>query len=133
MSQRSYRTAIVGTGAIAAAHARAVHATGDRARVVAAVDVDADRAKAFAETWELPRSYASVTELLLEEKVDVVHVCTPPQQHTPVAKECLEAGVNVVLKVQTTFWFAPTSMLDNCVPVKVPAELPPVHLSLVRL
>lgn len=98
MSQRSYRTAIVGTGGIATAHAQAVHAAGDRAGVVAAVDVDADRARTFAETWGVPRSYASVTELLLEEEVDLVHVCTPPQQHAPLAMECLEAGVTVLME-----------------------------------
>jgi predicted dehydrogenase len=98
MSQRTYRTAIVGTGAIAGAHARAVRAAGDRARLVAAVDIDVDRARAFGEEWGVPRSFASLGELLLEEEVDVVHVCTPPRQHASLALECLAAGVTALVE-----------------------------------
>jgi predicted dehydrogenase len=94
----TYRTAIVGTGAIATAHARAVRQAGDRARLVAAVDVDVERARAFAEEWRVPRSYASLGELLLEEEVDVVHVCTPPAQHASLALECLAAGVTALVE-----------------------------------
>jgi predicted dehydrogenase len=37
-------------------------------------------------------------ELLDELRPDVVHVCTPHDQHVPVAIDCLEAGVNVLLE-----------------------------------
>ncbi len=98
MSQRSYRTAIVGTGTIAHAHARAVREIGDRARVVAAVDLDLDRAKAFAEAWNVPRTYRSLSELLAADELDLIHLCTPPQQHLPQAVECLKAGVTVLVE-----------------------------------
>ena len=98
MSQRTYRTAVVGTGTIATAHARALTAVGDRARMVAAVDVDIDRARAFAEAWDVPRVYGSLGEMLLEEEVDLVHICTPPQQHCAQAVECLKAGVTVIVE-----------------------------------
>ncbi|GAA4724814.1 Gfo/Idh/MocA family protein [Phytohabitans rumicis] len=98
MTQRTYRTAIVGTGGIAGAHARAVRAAGDRAHLVAAVDVDVDRARAFAAEWGVPRSFASLGELLLEEEVDVVHVCTPPRLHARLALDCLAAGVTALVE-----------------------------------
>ncbi|NEE01490.1 Gfo/Idh/MocA family protein [Phytoactinopolyspora halotolerans] len=98
MSPRSYRTAIVGTGGIATAHARAMHQSEDRARLLAVVDVDGDRARAFADTWSVPRSFASLSELLLEEEVDLVHVCTPPQQHAPMIRACLKAGTSVLVE-----------------------------------
>jgi predicted dehydrogenase len=94
----AYRTAIVGTGAIADAHARAVHAVPERARIVAAVDVDVPRAKEFARTWDVPKIYASVAELLTDGDVDLVHVCTPPRSHLSVALECLAAGVTVLVE-----------------------------------
>jgi predicted dehydrogenase len=93
-----YRAAIVGTGAIADAHARAVRAAGTRVRLVAAVDVDVQRAKAFAEAWDIPDSYAEVGELLADGDVDLVQVCTPPRWHVPVAVECLDAGVPVLVE-----------------------------------
>ncbi|MDA0638500.1 Gfo/Idh/MocA family oxidoreductase [Nonomuraea sp. MCN248] len=106
MSRPSYRSAIVGTGGIAAVHAQAVAASGGRARLVAAVDVDLDRATAFAAAWQAPRVFASLTELLREEPVDLVHLCTPPLTHAPLALECLEAGVTVLVEKPPTLSLA---------------------------
>ncbi|CAM3827401.1 Gfo/Idh/MocA family protein [Kibdelosporangium persicum] len=89
------RAAIVGTGGIAAAHAAAL---GDRAELVAVVDVDDDRARAFAKEWSVPGVHPTVRALLAEEKVDVVHLCTPPRHHAPLALECLAAGVTVLVE-----------------------------------
>jgi predicted dehydrogenase len=97
-----YRVAIVGAGAIATAHARAVAAAGDRARLVAAVDVDAGAARRFAETWDVPRTYPSLDELLVGEQVDLVHLCTPPRQHASLALQCLDAGVSVLVEKPPT-------------------------------
>ncbi|NKE57957.1 Gfo/Idh/MocA family oxidoreductase [Lentzea sp. PSKA42] len=92
------RAAIVGTGAIAAAHAEALRAAGDRIELVAVVDVDAGRAAAFAKEWGVPRVHPRLATLLDVEKLDVVHVCTPPRHHVPLALECLAANVNVLVE-----------------------------------
>ena len=92
------RAAIVGTGAIAAAHAEALRAAGDRVELVAVVDVDADRASAFAEEWGVPRAHPTSTALLEAEELDFVHVCTPPRHHVPLALECLAANVHVLVE-----------------------------------
>ncbi len=92
------RAAIVGTGAIANSHAGALRAAGDRIELVAVVDLDADRAAAFAKEWGVPRVYPALASLLDEETLDVVHVCTPPRSHTPLALECLAANVNVLVE-----------------------------------
>lgn len=97
MSQRIYRTAIVGTGAIAGAHARAVRDSG-RGVLVAAVDVDADRARGFAKEWDVPRVFAGLSELLRAEELDVVHICTPPGPHAHLAARCLAAGVTALVE-----------------------------------
>lgn len=101
-----YRTAIVGTGAIATAHARAVRTVPRRARVVAAVDVNARRAEEFARTWDVPNTYAHVGELLADGNVDLVHVCTPPRSHLALAVECLTADVPVLLEKPPTLSLA---------------------------
>ena len=97
-----YRTAIVGTGGIAATHARSVQDSGGRARLVAAVDVDLDRVRTFAETWRIPRIYPSLDALLEAEEVDLISVCTPPAQHGPLALACLNAGVTVLVEKPPT-------------------------------
>lgn len=91
------RTVVVGTGAIAGAHAGAVAAHGDRAVVTAAVDVDADRARAFAEKHGIERSGTDLAAVLAE-RPDLAHLCTPPGTHVPLAVQCLEAGVPVLME-----------------------------------
>lgn len=92
------RAAIAGTGAIASAHAEALRAAGDRIELVAVADVDADRAAAFAGEQGVPRTYPGLTEMLAAEQLDVVHVCTPPRHHVPLALECLAANVSVLVE-----------------------------------
>ncbi|SDI94120.1 Predicted dehydrogenase [Lentzea albidocapillata subsp. violacea] len=92
------RAAIVGTGGIATSHARALRAAGDRIELVAVVDVDDQRAAAFAKEWGVARVYPGVAALLAVEPLDVVHICTPPRAHVPLALECLAANVNVLVE-----------------------------------
>ena len=92
------RAAIVGTGAIASAHAEALRAAGERVELVAVVDVDAGRAAAFAGEWGVSKVCPRLATLLDEEQLDVVHICTPPRSHVPLALECLAAGVNVLVE-----------------------------------
>ncbi|MDG6107644.1 Gfo/Idh/MocA family oxidoreductase [Dactylosporangium aurantiacum] len=101
-----YRAAIVGTGAIATAHAGALRANSDRVRLAAVVDVDAEQARAFAETWQVDTVAPTVTALLAEGGIDLVHLCTPPVWHAPLALECLRAGVHVLVEKPPTLSLA---------------------------
>lgn len=95
-----FRTAIIGTGGIAASHIRALREQPD-VTVVAAVDVDAGRVEAFAHEWGIPHTFTSLTDALAataREAIDVVHVCTPPATHGPLAREALAAGVHVLVE-----------------------------------
>jgi predicted dehydrogenase len=101
-----YRAAIVGTGAIAAAHARAVQAHEDRLKLIAVVDVDRARAAAFAAEWDVPVIAPDLDTLLADDRPDLVHLCTPPATHAPLALQCLQAGVNVLLEKPPTLSLA---------------------------
>ena len=89
------RAAIVGTGAIAHAHAQAIAATPD-AELVAVVDRDLDHARTFAERWGRPEVADSLEALLAAGGVDVLHVCTPPGVHAEQAIAALDNGAHVV-------------------------------------
>lgn len=89
------RVAIVGTGGIAAVHARALHALG---HTVAAV---VSRTQAGADTFaqaHAPACAMATTRLetALASGVDAVHICTPPALHGAAIRACLEAGRHVV-------------------------------------
>jgi predicted dehydrogenase len=91
------RCAIVGTGAIANAHATAIAAY-PRAQLVAVTDLSRDAASAFAERYGAPAVYDDLDELLAGEKPDVVHVCTPPSAHPAQALAAFAAGAHVVVE-----------------------------------
>lgn len=89
------RAAIVGTGGIAAVHARALHALGHTvAAVVSRTQAGAD---AFARA-HAPACAVATTRLeaALASGVDAVHICTPPALHGAAIRACLEAGRHVV-------------------------------------
>lgn len=94
---RVWRAAIIGTGAVAHAHAEAL-ATYPGAELVAVVDYHRASAEAFAETWGGPRVHDTLDELLAAEGLDVLHVCTPPGVHADQTIAALDAGVHVVVE-----------------------------------
>lgn len=86
------KSAIIGTGGIAASHVTAVKANADRIEVVAAMDIDESRAQNFCTQHGVPRAYSDFARLLREEKPDLVHICTPPTLHAKLAIQALESG-----------------------------------------
>jgi predicted dehydrogenase len=96
VTSRQFNIAIVGTGGIAAIHAKDLQGLGERAAIVAAVDVDVDRLAAFTTEWSVPRGYSGLSEMLDAERPDLVHLCTPPGAHREQALSCLRRGRNVL-------------------------------------
>nr|GID88859.1 oxidoreductase [Actinoplanes derwentensis] len=82
----------------------------DRVEIVAVQDLAVDRAEAFAETWQIPAVHASIDELLATG-IDLVHLCTPPATHLPIALQCLKAGVNVLVEKPPTLSLAELDQL----------------------
>jgi len=89
------KAAIVGTGAVAHAHAQAVIAD-PRVELVAVCDRSAERRDAFADQYDVVGRYATITELLAGEQLDVVILCTPPGLHREQTLAACAAGVHVI-------------------------------------
>jgi len=100
------RSAIIGTGGIAHAHAQAIAALGDRMRLVAVSDIDTARARAFADEYGVERTYGSAEELLAAGGLDLVHICTPPQTHAALAIAAMRAGVPALVEKPTALSLA---------------------------
>jgi predicted dehydrogenase len=93
-SARPVRVAIIGAGNIAdAAHMPAIRDQGGQAHVVAVVDVDAARARALAERWQVPAAFDDIEQMLAQAAPDLAVVCTPPGAHRDTVIACLDAGV----------------------------------------
>lgn len=91
------RVGILGTGYIADWHLKALGRI-DAVQVAAAADVDLRRAQSFAATHGIPGSYAGLEAMLAGQKLDAVHILTPPQTHYTTARQALESGVHVLLE-----------------------------------
>jgi predicted dehydrogenase len=90
---RKLRVAVVGTGMIAAVHVRAARAAG--AEVIGVLGRTAERSAQVAANLEIPIGYADLDEVIADGP-DVVHICTPNDQHHPQTLAVLRAGINVV-------------------------------------
>ena len=84
----------VGGGFMAEVHSRSARAAGAQLR--GASSSSADRSRAAAERLGLERGYERLDDLLQDDSVDVVHVCTPNATHAPIALRAIEAGKHVV-------------------------------------
>ncbi|ROT28245.1 Gfo/Idh/MocA family protein [Micromonospora sp. HM5-17] len=100
------RVAIVGTGNIARIHAESLRDLGDEVRLVGAVDVDPDRLAAFGDRYDVPARHRDLASLLEQERPDLVHLCTPPGSHHPLALACLQAGSTVLVEKPPTLSLA---------------------------
>lgn len=96
---RKVRVGIIGCGWIAEAHVKS-YKNCPEVEIVAGADIIPGKAKKFFEKTgvEGARCYESTEEMLKNEQLDAVSVCTYNSQHAPCAIAALEAGVNVMLE-----------------------------------
>lgn len=103
MKKKTVRTGIVGAGFAATFHfecLKKVHGTNVEVEGVFATH--ADQTKAYADKRGI-RACESLEELI--DKVDVVHVCTPPVAHEPIAIAVLEQDKFAIVEKPLTGYF----------------------------
>lgn len=94
---RKLRIGIVGCGKIADGHAEVVkHLEG--AELAAVCDREPLLAEQLAVRYGVPAWYGDMGEMLARERLDVVHITTPPAVHLPLTRQCVAAGAHVFLE-----------------------------------
>lgn len=88
------RAGVVGTGHMGQYHVL-VYAELPDTELVGVVDIDPDRANTIAARYET-RAFGSHRDLI--GLVDVVSVAVPTEEHFHVARDLLEAGINVLVE-----------------------------------
>ncbi len=95
-ANRPLRVGIIGAGGIARdANVPAYRALGDQVELVAVADIVAAAAERMLQEQGFQRAYTSYEEMLAQEDLDCVSVCTPNKLHAPAAIAALRAGVHV--------------------------------------
>lgn len=96
MTDKKLRFGILGCGMIADFHAQAINSI-ENAILSGAADNSPERALAFAKKFGI-KAYGNYDEMLSDENIDAVCICTPSGFHAENALKALEAGKNVVLE-----------------------------------
>ena len=90
------KVAIAGSGLAGRWHAQAAaHYGGD---LVAFIDNDPTKTAIMIKSYPKASAYKALSEMLSDQKPDVIHVCTPTNTHIELAAEALNSGINVMLE-----------------------------------
>jgi len=96
VARKILRIGLVGVGAAAQVnHIPALRKIEDL-ELVALCDRDHDKVARVAQKFQVPRSYTRFEELLSDEEVQAIDICTPNFLHAPMAMAALEAGKHVL-------------------------------------
>jgi len=92
---KTVKLGIVGCGGIAQAHCRAI-AEIEGVKIVAACDILEEPMTRTAERWGIEKTYFDYNDLVKQEDLDGVLVCTPTAVHAGPSIAALKAGKHVL-------------------------------------
>jgi len=96
---KSFKVGVIGVGFIGAAHIEQLRRLGN-VEVIALADDVGFREK--AEALCVPKGYECYKELIDNEKLDCVHICTPNNSHYEIAMHAMQRGIHVVCEKPMT-------------------------------
>ncbi len=88
--------AVIGCGSIARNAHLPSYAKNPRAKIKYVVDIKPEAAKEMAEQYNVPNVLTDYRDLLDDDEVEAISICTPNYTHAPIAIDCLNAGKNVL-------------------------------------
>jgi len=96
VARKNLRIGLVGVGAAAQInHIPAIKRT-EGLELAALCDRDPEKVARVAQKFQIPRSYTRLEELLSDDEIQAVDICTPNFLHAPMAMSALEAGKDVL-------------------------------------
>tara|TARA_B110000483_G_scaffold153110_1_gene182039 strand:+ start:5869 stop:6903 length:1035 start_codon:yes stop_codon:yes gene_type:complete len=106
--------AILGCGRIAFKHLEAIEGNSEKAEIVAVCDVVEDRAKEYGEKLNVPY-FTSLTEMLKQENIEIVSLCTPSGMHPKHGIEVAQSGKHVLTeKPMGTNYKEAKELINTC-------------------
>jgi len=96
MARKTLRMGLVGVGAAAQVSHIPVLKRMEDVELVALCDRDGEKAARVAAKFQVPRSTNRLDDLLADDEIDAIDICTPNFLHAPMATAALEAGKHVL-------------------------------------
>jgi predicted dehydrogenase len=97
---QNLRAAVIGLGFVGRAHIEALRRQG--ISVQGLLGSAPDRTREACDALRLDRGYQSLEELVADDSVDVVHICTPNHVHLQQAEAAIQAGKHVLCEKPVT-------------------------------
>ncbi len=69
-----------------------------RVKIVGLCDLNEGSLKETSRTFRIDKTYQDLNEMLLQQKPDIVVICTPPATHSKLVIEALEKGAHVLVE-----------------------------------
>lgn len=108
-----FKVAVIGCGNIAPMHLESIQMTSNT-QIVAVCDNKEDRAQSKAKYYNC-KYYLDYKEMLDNEEIDVVHICTPHYLHAPMAIYAANKGINVLTEKPMSISLEDAdAMIDAC-------------------
>jgi predicted dehydrogenase len=96
MSDGLLKIGLVGCGQHSHEHFNAAELVSD-VKITSCCDIDKSKAKSCAEQYHIQSYYCDIDNMLKNEKLDAVILCTWPIQHAEQIQKCLQSGVKNIL------------------------------------
>lgn len=90
------KVAVIGCGTIAQSGHIPMYDKNPVAEIKYLVDVNKERAEELAKKYNVPYVTSDYRDMLKDEEVTAVSICTPNSSHAHIAIDCLDAGKNVL-------------------------------------
>jgi len=96
VARKNLRVGLVGVGAAAQISHIPALLKSEGVELVALCDRDPEKAARVAQKFSVPRAVSRIDDLLADDSLDAVDICTPNFLHAPMAMAALEAGKHVL-------------------------------------
>ena len=93
---KKIRVGLAGCGFVAELHMYAYRRVYGVDVEVTAVAARGDHVVDFASRHKIPTAYRSFRDLIADGEIDVVDICTPPNLHTSMIVDAMQAGKHVI-------------------------------------
>ncbi|MBE7010789.1 MAG: Gfo/Idh/MocA family oxidoreductase [Ruminococcaceae bacterium] len=95
MNTKNYGIALIGCGAMGAAHLDDIYYK-ENVSIQYVCDYDADRARAFARKYGAKKTESDYQKVVADPTVDIVIIATYPQSHLEILEACIQHGKHVI-------------------------------------
>jgi predicted dehydrogenase len=98
VAKKTLKIGLVGVGAAAQVNHIPTLKRLEGAELVVLCDRDPEKAARVAQKFGVPRTVGRFDDLLVDEELDAIDICTPNYLHRPMAVAALEAGKHVLVE-----------------------------------